>query len=119
MQLFLFLALSLTAHADDTKFEAVKLSLDHISKAIDLYFVDCKELPTTLDQLKKAPANCKHWGPDPYLDSILDPWNRTVKYKKLNSKSYQLRSLGADGKEGGVEDDMDVVYDGKAPVLGK
>ncbi len=106
--------------ATESKSDAAKEMAAEISKSLDLYFIDCQELPRKLQDLSVQPANCKYWGPDAYIKTVpQDPWSHPWKYKRKDPKHFELRSLGADGKEGGEGENMDVILEGSAPELPK
>jgi general secretion pathway protein G len=52
----------------------------------------------------------KNWNKDGYLKKLpVDPWGNTYQYLAPGSKgAYDLYSLGADGKEGGSDNDADI-----------
>lgn len=104
--------------AAESKSEQAKILAIEISKAIDLFVIDCHQLPHQLQDIVQAPKNCKSWGPDPYVKEFpKDTWGQPWRYKRLDAKSYELLSLGADGKEGGDKDNTDIVFKGTAPKV--
>ncbi len=103
-----------------SKPEVAKARADEIAFHLGMFFVDCDEYPETLLELVTKPKNCKNWGPDPYEKRLPeDPWGRPFVYKRLDTKHFLLKSLGADGKEGGAGDNVDIVVKGSAPQLKK
>lgn len=107
------------SHAQtEPKTQALENGGREISHALDMYFVDCHQYPPSLQQLLVKPEGCKNWGPDPYLRSLpTDPWKRPWNYQRLDNNNFRLVSLGADGREGGVGDDLDFTLNAKAPEL--
>jgi general secretion pathway protein G len=102
----------------ESKIENAKASAQHIEDALDMYFIDCHEFPPSLEWILKAPETCKFWGPDPYLEKIpTDPWGREWHYSRTDPHNFVLKSLGADGKEGGSGANADIVIKGEAPKL--
>ena len=79
-----------------------------IKSALDAFEVDNGFYPKTLQDLVQAPGNAKNWH-GPYLDKIpMDPWGNNYVYYypgKHNQSSYDLLSVGPDGKEG-TDDDV-------------
>lgn len=81
--------------------------------ALELYHLDLGRYPQTaegLGALAKAPPGATGWA-GPYLDKALasDPWGTPYDYSaSADASSYRLRSLGADGKEGGAGDNADI-----------
>ena len=90
-----------------------------IQTALDDYYRSCNHYPTTgqggLEALLAKPTvapDCRNYSPDGYLkDKKLpkDGWDRDFIYiNEDGSKNYSLKSLGADGKEGGDGFDKDL-----------
>ena len=81
-----------------------------IKTALDSYEVDNGFYPKGLQDLLKQPSNAKNWR-GPYLDPAtlpVDPWGNPYVYYypgKHNTTSYDLLSVGPDGKEG-TDDDI-------------
>jgi general secretion pathway protein G len=81
-----------------------------IKTALDSYEVDNGFYPKSLQDLIQQPGNAKNWR-GPYLDPAtlpIDPWGYPYVYfypGKHNPNSYDLLSVGPDGKEG-TDDDI-------------
>jgi len=79
--------------------------------ALDTYRLDLGTYPGKLDDLRSGTS--PRWD-GPYLpkDVPLDPWGNPYVYSIPGSdgKPYDLKSYGPDGKEGGEEDDKDIVH---------
>jgi general secretion pathway protein G len=81
-----------------------------LKSALGQYEVDNGTYPKSLQDLLVQPGNSKNWH-GPYLDSTklpLDPWGNPYVYYfpgKHNPTSYDLLSVGPDGKEG-TDDDI-------------
>lgn len=83
-----------------------------IKSALGQYEVDCGFYPKSLQDLIQQPANVNNWH-GPYFDSTpptvpIDPWGHPYVYYfpgKHNASSYDLLSIGPDGKEG-TDDDV-------------
>ena len=81
-----------------------------IKSALDEYEVDNGTYPKSLQDLIQQPSNAKNWK-GPYFDPPVlpkDPWGNPYIYYypgKHNPTSYDLSSMGPDGKEG-TEDDI-------------
>ena len=79
-----------------------------IKSALGQYEVDNGFYPRALQDLLVQPANAKNWH-GPYLDKLpQDPWGNNYIYYfpgKHSPSSYDLLSVGPDGKEG-TEDDI-------------
>ena len=72
--------------------------------AIDLYFLENRSLPTSLDVLA-APAGKMN---EPYLKSIpSDPWRNPYEYRIVNATTHEYRiSCSGEDKRFGTEDDL-------------
>jgi general secretion pathway protein G len=81
-----------------------------IKSALGQYEVDNGFYPKSLQDLITQPGNAKNWH-GPYFDPPqlpVDPWSNPYVYSypgKHNSSSYDLLSVGPDGKEG-TDDDI-------------
>ncbi|RRS10082.1 type II secretion system protein GspG [Pseudoalteromonas sp. J010] len=79
--------------------------------AIDTYRLDVGNYPKTLQELRSS--DIARWD-GPYLpkDLPMDPWGNPYVYKVPgeNGSPYLLKSLGADGQEGGEEVNADIVH---------
>ena len=79
-----------------------------IKSALGAYEVDNGFYPKSLQDLIVQPGNAKNWH-GPYLDKLpVDPWGNPYIYYypgKHSANSYDLLSVGPDGKEG-TDDDI-------------
>ena len=79
-----------------------------IKSALGAYEVDNGFYPRSLQELITVPSNAKNWH-GPYLDRLpQDPWGNPYVYYfpgKHSANSYDLLSIGPDGKEG-TDDDI-------------
>lgn len=89
--------------------------LSEIEKAVEIFRTDYERYPETLDELIQRPADIPEdkWNrPMLRRKDLLDPWGRPFLYKYPGDHAevpYDLYSLGADGQEGGVKENADVV----------
>ncbi len=92
-------------------------SIERLSGIVDLYRLDVGNYPTTdqgLAALNAEPAGVSGWN-GPYLkdaDGIRDPWGRIYAYRSPSQRpghSFDIVSLGADGKPGGSGEDADLI----------
>lgn len=100
-----------TEEAKRTKAAA---DLRALQQALNLYRLDNSSYPTTeqgLQALVSRPQTGRvpvRWNPEGYLEKVqLDPWGHPYVYVS-NGERYVLRSLGADGEEGGEGKDADL-----------
>jgi general secretion pathway protein G len=96
------------------KEKTAKAQIEMIVTALDAFKLDVGRYPTTdekLDVLWNDPANIKNWK-GPYLPKAVkaDPWDNSYLYKSpgADKKPFDLKSLGADGKEGGDGENKDI-----------
>ncbi len=88
--------------------------IEALGSAIEQYRLDNSAFPTLLDDLRTKPTGdgTPKWN-GPYIKKPVpdDPWGRPYEYHvpgDHNAESYDLYSLGKDGKEGGTGSDEDV-----------
>lgn len=102
----------------DARVATARTQIETLGTALDAYRLDNGRYPTTAQGLGALwqrptidpPPNWKQ----PYLRKAVprDPWGREYLYispGRVNPQSYDLQSLGADGKPGGEGDDADIV----------
>lgn len=101
---------------DDARLQAEHASMRGIAQALELYKLDNRHYPSTdqgLAALVEKPSGypeAKNWGPQPYLRKYpQDQWENEYVYV-LSGRTYDLKSLGADGEEGGEDIDADIRY---------
>ena len=98
-----------------SRVQQAKILISEVGKALDQFNTDCGFYPTTdqgLQALVSTPVGgktCSNWGPEPYLKKLpKDPWRNDLVYTCTDGQHYILRSLGADGKEGGEGFNADI-----------
>ena len=109
-------------NAGDAKAQAARSQVEMFALALDAYRLDNDEYPTTeqgLAALRTMPVTGgangeppKRWR-GPYLRRVVpdDPWGTPYVYAapgRANPASYDLYTLGRDGKVGGEGEDADV-----------
>lgn len=100
---------------DTSKAKAAQVQIANIAAALDLYYLASGAYPSEQQGLKalvERPEGIASWD-GPYLnraDGIIDPWNRPYIYKQpgVHGK-FDVSTLGADGQEGGSEENRDLV----------
>ena len=117
---------SIFRNVGDAKVSAAKSQIDLLALALDQYRLDNDLFPTTeqgLAALDSAPTIGelpRNWR-GPYLRKTLpsDPWGRPYLYVspgKQNRTTYDLYTLGRDGRIGGEGEDADITS-WSGPVL--
>lgn len=110
---------SVFQHVNEAKDATARSQIEMFGAALDAFRLDNGKYPTTsegLAALWQAPnseTKLVSWR-GPYLrkEIPLDPWKHPYVYKspgEVNPTSYDLVSLGSDGKAGGDGDAADIV----------
>lgn len=100
--------------------KAAQLQLETVSSEVEMFMADVGRYPTAqegLAALVAEPAGAEGWtGPYVRDTKVLnDPWGRPVEYQvDPEARTFQVVSLGADGKPGGSGTKRDL----KAPAGG-
>lgn len=91
-----------------------KIQLAKVANSINEFYADCNQLPESLENLLDNPGEdiCESWGPDAYAKEreLIDPWKGDILYEQTGS-GFVLKSLGADGNEGGDGYDSDIEHE--------
>lgn len=89
-----------TSTIDKTKITAVKTDFGTFETALDAYYLNHNNYPSTQEGLQ---ALINEGLIKNKKDSLLDPWNNPYQYRYPGeiSNNPEIWSLGADGKEGG------------------
>ena len=110
------IAPNIIGNVDKANVVAANTDIKTIGTQLDLYKLDNFSYPTTeqgLEALVTKPSGHpepKNWKKDGYLQSVpTDPWGNDYIYISPGSHgTYDLYSLGADGKEGGSDYDAEI-----------
>ncbi len=93
---------------DEARVTSAIANMKSIEQALNLYRLDNGTYPTTEQGLEAlvtrptAPPIPKAWRSEGYLPRVpLDPWGNAFVYVLAIPQRYTLKSLGADGVEGG------------------
>ncbi|MCC5824623.1 type II secretion system major pseudopilin GspG [Alkalimonas sp.] len=94
---------------DSSKRNTAETQMQMLATSLDAYRLDVGRYPERLDELLRSDA--RNWD-GPYLprEVPLDPWDNPYVYQRISNNQYTLKSLGANGREGGEGDDADIVY---------
>jgi general secretion pathway protein G len=118
--LMTFVASNLIGQAGAAKRTIAEGQMQKIQDALELYRLQNGTYPTTeqgLQALVRRPSGepaPRSYPPGGYLKEkqISDPWGSTYKYQapgRNNAYSFDLSSLGPDGREGGEGENADIV----------
>lgn len=98
---------------EDAKHARAVAEIQQLKLAIDSYKMDNQEYPAALEDLfsKPAGADLPNWRKLLEKPIFEDPWKRAYVYKtpgEHNEETFDIYTLGKDGKEGGEKNDADV-----------
>lgn len=100
--------------SDRAKTNLVKSQLQTLAGKIEQFEMDTGRKPGALGELVTAPTGVAGWlGPYAKEADLKDPWNNAIQYRLPGESgaSFDLVSLGADGKPGGDSVNADVRYE--------
>jgi general secretion pathway protein G len=95
---------------DSSKRNTAKTQMQLFSTSLDAFRLDVGKYPSRLDEL--LVSDQRGWD-GPYLpkEVPLDPWGNPYIYRfPGQNTAYDLLSYGADGREGGEDNDADISY---------
>lgn len=95
---------------DRGKYNLAKGQVQTLAGKVDSFQMDTGRLPSSLEELVKAPADANGWlGPYARDTELKDPWGHPIEYRAPGeSGPYDLVSFGKDGKAGGTSVDGDI-----------
>jgi general secretion pathway protein G len=92
----------------ESKVKAAKIQIESLASALDLYFLDNGQYPSSsegLNALFQRPGSAAGWS-GPYVkgnEVPNDPWGRKYVYRSPGQHGrYDIVSFGSDGQEGGT-----------------
>ena len=109
----------LFGNVDQSKIKTAKTQVKMLKSTLEMMRLDIDRFPTTeegLGLLENAPQDeqLKSRWKGPYLSETLplDPWNNAYQYNTngTNNQPFALYSFGADGKQGGTDNNADIGY---------
>ncbi len=108
-----YIAPKVAGRTDDARISKAKSDIRVLDSSLELYKLDNFKFPTTedgLDALTSSPSSAKNWRKGGYIKRLRkDPWGNDYQYQNPGSHGeIDIFSLGADGAEGGEEDDADI-----------
>ncbi len=99
-----------SGRTEQARITAAQTQISSFSTALDAFEVDNGYFPkgrNGLEDLVTQPRDAQNWK-GPYLKEVpKDPWNNDYVYEcpgKHNPSSYDLLSMGPDGRTGGDDD---------------
>lgn len=104
----------LVNQAGAAKVGAAKSELATTKSLLDSFQLNCGRYPTTeegLAALETAPSGLEGKWRGPYGSHpiVNDPWDNPYVYESTANDAFTLKSLGADGQDGGEGDNQDLI----------
>jgi len=98
------------------KHDIAKSKMAIIESAIGEFYFTCGRYPAELEELLVPPDDVEEKWNGPYIkrSRLVDPWENPYEYVEegvINPGSFDLISFGADGAEGGEDEDEDIYND--------
>ena len=92
------------------KSSEARIRIQQLAGQVEMYKLEVGKLPANLQELVKQPGGVDRWnGPYAKDPDLKDAWGNDYRYTVPGQgKAYEIRSLGADGKDGGEGEDRDV-----------
>ena len=98
---------------DKAKADLSRISMTQLKQDIEQFQLRYNSLPGTLDDLVKCNqltgSSCV---PITKESSLLDAWGNRFQYRTGSGRSYTIKSLGANGQDGGDGVNVDIVVEG-------
>lgn len=103
----------LAGSAAQARVELTRANISQIEGALDHFKLNHGRYPDALEELVAMPNYVKpeKWPQGGYLKRLpLDAWGNPFRYTRTQDPNvpYEIVSLGADGREGGVGDEADI-----------
>lgn len=109
-------------HISKAKTTAARAQIKIFEGAVKDYYMDTSQYPEDLWDLVQEPAGIVGWNRDGYLDASEippDPWGNEYYYQYPGEYAkFDIFSLGADGEEGGDDEDGDIYNSDVRSVAG-
>ena len=98
----------------DSKVKAARIQIESLASAVELYYLDTGQYPSTAQGLGSLTRRTDVVGwSGPYLkgnEVPNDPWGKPYVYRMPGQRgTYEILSYGADGQEGGAGAAADVI----------
>jgi general secretion pathway protein G len=108
-----FVAPKVIGQGDNARAKLATAAIADLGGKLELFKLEVGRYPNTSEGLKALvsnPGSLSNWGGPYAKDSeIKDPWGNDFAYTSPGQKGpYEIKSLGADGKEGGEGPNRDV-----------
>ena len=108
----------LFSRVGQAKSKVAQQKMVSIEQAIEMFRYDYERFPRTLQELVTQPSDidADTWTePSLRAKDLIDPWGNPFVYRFPGTRAeFDLMSLGADGQEGGENEDQDITINGPA-----
>ena len=102
---------------DQARVTTTKANLKILHSAVNQFKMDTNRFPSEdggLMELVEQPSDVENWEPGGYLETTeipKDGWGNEFIYERFpeSGKPFVIKSLGADGEEGGEDYDADLL----------
>jgi general secretion pathway protein G len=95
---------------DRADYRLAQTQIQTLGAKVESFVMDVGTAPNSLSDLVRQPSGASGWlGPYAREGDIKDPWGREFQYS-ADGNSFNLTSLGKDGKPGGQSYDADIKY---------
>ncbi len=95
-----------------SKVNSTRLKMSEIENKINEYNSECSKYPKTITFITDDDPSCKNWAANPKMKHLLkDGWGSDFIFEGTDT-GYNLKSLGADKKEGGTGYEKDIFSEG-------
>ncbi len=109
-----FVIPNITGKSEEAKQKLVCIQMKSLNESLKMFKIDNGSYPTTEEGLKALienpnPSEYTSYSSNSYIEGKKlphDPWNKPYIYLNIDD-AVDLISLGADGKEGGKDEDKD------------
>ena len=92
-------------HLRTAKIEKAKMDMRGLISGIKTYYLEKRRIPASIQDLCGENEDERYIE---YSQPPRDPWDNEYVYEPRDKRNYELRSLGADGVEGGEGEDADI-----------
>jgi len=108
-----FAASKIMGGSDQARYQLASAQIQSLAHKIQQYEMDTGRLPSTLEDLVRAPEGVAGWlGPYTRTGDLIDPWKTPIEYRAPGERQrFDLVSLGADRKPGGSSVDGDIRFE--------
>ena len=110
-----FLLKGIWGSSQGAKAKLTEMKMQKLRSSINKYQLMNNRLPSSLSSLTGCGENPGGGACIPVAekDDLLDAWDTPFVYQLDGSgRSYRIKSLGADGREGGSDTNADIIIDG-------